>query len=147
MADMAAHRAERAGGELDRTPMTEDEIIALVGGMPGVVVVTANEANGAPEVSWGDTFFSYDPDRDVPDDRWSPFATIVTKDYAGFDTASQLDRAGVFRLNIAVGRDRFRDLLGYSPAAHAEQHADVEYGVLDQLLPHPSTPRSPGSRS
>ena len=43
-----------------------------------------------------------------------PFATIVTKDYTGFDTASDLNRPGVFRLNVGVGRDTFRALFGDS---------------------------------
>src|SRR5215207_1011985 len=80
--------------------VSEDDIIHLVGGMPGAVVVTTSEANGAPAVAWGDSFFFYDPD-DRAEDRRLPFATIVTKDYAGFDTASELSRPGVFRLNIA----------------------------------------------
>jgi hypothetical protein len=59
--------------------MTQDEIIAFVTGLPGVVVVTASEATGAPEVAWGDSFFICDPDGDSPTDRRMPFATIVTK--------------------------------------------------------------------
>jgi hypothetical protein len=43
----------------------------------------------------------------------------------------------VFRLNIAVGQDRFEELIGYSPAAHAEHVADFDYAALDRLLPHP----------
>ena len=117
--------------------MTADEIIKLAGSLPGVVAVTASEASGAPEAAWGDTFFFYDPDGDIPDNRRFPFATIVTTDYDGFDTASDLNRPGVFRLNIAVGRDRFTDLVGHSPAAHADYHADFDYTALDRLLPHP----------
>ena len=41
--------------------MTEAEIIEFTGGLPGVTVVTASEAGGAPEVAWGDSFFYYDP--------------------------------------------------------------------------------------
>src|SRR5207247_370437 len=106
-------------------PMTAEEIIGLVTRMPGVVAVTASEANGAPEVAWGDTFFFYDPE-DRPADRRFPFATIVTKDYDGFDTASELNRPGVFRVNVAVGRERFTELVGYPPAAHAEHHGDFD---------------------
>lgn len=84
----------------------------------------------------GDTFFFYDPD-DVPGNRRFPFATIVTQDYDGFDTASNLNRPDVFRLNIAVGRERFRDLIGHSPAAHTAHRADFDYTALDRLLPHP----------
>ena len=85
--------------------MTEDEIIQFAEGLPGVDVLTASEATGAPEIAWGDSFFYFDPDRDIPGDRRFPFATIVTKDYPGFDEASNVDREGVFRLNASVGRD------------------------------------------
>lgn len=66
-----------------------------------------------------------------------PFATIVTKDCEGFDTASNLNRPDVFRLNIALGRKRFEDLMGYPPAAHARHCADFDHSAADQLLPHP----------
>lgn len=117
--------------------MTEDEITRFVGDLPGVVTMTASKDNGAPEVSWGDSFFYYDPDDRIPADRRIPFATLVVHDYDGFDTASRLDRPGVFRLNIAVGRARFEELLGYPPAEHANRAADVDYSVLDRLIPHP----------
>ncbi len=35
----------------------------------GVDVVVASREAGSPEVAWGDTFFSYDPGRDLPPDR------------------------------------------------------------------------------
>jgi hypothetical protein len=108
--------------------MTQDEIIGFVTGLDDVVVVTASEANGAPEAAWGDSFFFYDPDGDTPADRRMPFATIVTQDYAGFDTASNLTRPGVFRLNIAVGRAAFDELTG---------RADPDPTALDTLIPHP----------
>jgi hypothetical protein len=60
------------------------------------------------------------PRGDAPGNRRFPFATIVIKVSAGFDTASNLNRPGVFPLNIAVGRDKFRELIGYSPAAHTD---------------------------
>jgi hypothetical protein len=116
--------------------MTSDEIIAFVTGLPGVVAVTADEAGGAPEVAWGDSFFYYDPDGTA--DRRMPFATIVTKDYDGFDTASDLDRPNVFRLNIGVGRTRFEELIGYPPAAHAGRSEALDYTVTDELIPHPA---------
>jgi hypothetical protein len=117
--------------------MTEGDVIEFVSSLRGVVVVTAGEDNGAPEVAWGDTFFFYEPDGEPHGVRRMPFATIVTKDYAGFDTASNLDRPGVFRLNIAVGRRAFERLVGYPPAAHADQHTRFDYTALDRLLPHP----------
>lgn len=113
--------------------MTQEDIIAFVTGLPGVVAVTADEASGAPEVAWGDTFFSYDPDGDTPAAGRMPFATIVTKDYDGFDTASNLNRPGVFRLNIAVGRTAFEERLGHPPTPSE----DADHTAIDTLIPHP----------
>jgi len=95
----------------------------------GVDVVVASKENGAPEIAWGDSFFIYDPDRNLEETRRFPFATIVTKDYGDFDNASRLDRPGVFRLNIGVSRETFTKLFG----------ADGEYDFthLDELMPHP----------
>ena len=116
--------------------MTEDQLIDFIAGLPGVVAVMASEANGAPEVSWGDSFFFYDPEG-VPAERRFPFATIVTKDYDGFDMASNLNRHGIYRLNLAVGRVRFEQLVGYPPAQHAAHDEDFDYSALDCVLPHP----------
>jgi Family of unknown function (DUF6194) len=120
-------------GTAETGAMTEEELSRFVGGLPGVVVVTAGEANGA---AWGDSFFFYDPDDD-PATRRHPFATLVVNDYDGFDTASALDRPGVFRLNVAVGRERFAEVVGWSPAEHAARSAGVDYAVLDAVVPHP----------
>ena len=109
------------------------EIIAFARTLPGVIAETADEASGAPEIAWGDTFIYYGPAHSR-----MPFATIVTKDYPGFDTESDLDRPGVFRLNIGVGRREFARLIGYPPAAHADQPAQPDYTGLDRLLPHPA---------
>jgi Family of unknown function (DUF6194) len=117
--------------------MNADEITTLVAAMPGVVVLTVDETDDAPEAWWGDTFFYYDPRGDQPEDRRLPFATVIHHDYEGFDTASDLNRAGVFRLSIAVGRDRFEELLGYPPAAYAANRDRFDYTALDRLLPHP----------
>src|SRR5215470_18919263 len=110
--------------------MTEVEIIRSLAGLPGVVTVVASRENRAPEVAWGDSFFFYDPDNADPDRRRLPFATIVTKDYAGFDAASELDRPGVFRLNLAVGRDRFTELFGFSSAEFAERRTGFDFTAV-----------------
>lgn len=116
--------------------MTEDEIVAFTGALPGAAVVTAGEGTGAPEAAWGDSFFFYDPDG-MPEARRLPFATVVVKDYEGFDTSSDLNRPGVFRLNVAVGRERFEAELGYAPAEHAGRAAGIDHAVLDEVIPHP----------
>jgi len=101
--------------------MTEDELITFIGGLDGVEVVVAGPDNGAPEAAWGDVFFS------VPGERM-PFATIVKRDYPG-DESSRLDREGVFRLNLGIGRDALRERF---PAGTEHDPA-----ALDRLFPHP----------
>jgi hypothetical protein len=120
--------------------VTEDELLALARGLAGVTVVTASESTGAPEVAWGDSFIFYDaPGTDLETaDRRFPFATVVVKDYPGFDEASQLAREGVFRVNINVGKARFTELVGYPPAQHDDRRADTDYAAFDTVLPHPA---------
>jgi uncharacterized protein DUF6194 len=96
----------------------------------GVDVNVASSENGAPEIAWGDSFFIYDPDRNLDDTHRFPFATIVTKDYGDFDNASKLDRRGVFRLNIGVSKETYAKLF---PAGGA----DYDFAALDRLMPHP----------
>ncbi|HXN91225.1 MAG TPA: DUF6194 family protein [Candidatus Sulfotelmatobacter sp.] len=95
----------------------------------GVDVVVASQKNGAPEIAWGDSFFIYDPDRNLPDKRRFPFAPIVTKDYGEFDNQSKLDRPGVFRLNIGVSKKTYASLF-----RDESQH---DFEALDRLMPHP----------
>jgi Family of unknown function (DUF6194) len=96
---------------------------------PGVDVQVASAENGAPEMAWGDTFFIHDPERNLEGSRRFPFATIVTKDYDDFDNLSNLNRDGVFRLNIGVSKETF-DRLFPGEAVH-------DFTELDQLMPHP----------
>lgn len=106
--------------------MDQDAIIQYVADMfGGVDIVRPNEGPGA-----GDTFFIYDPERNLDDKHRFPFATIVTKNYGEFDNLSQLDRPNVFRLNVGVSHDTFRSLFN-----HAE--GDYDFAALDTLMPHP----------
>jgi Family of unknown function (DUF6194) len=111
--------------------VTEKDLIDFVSSLPDVHVVTAGPDTGGPEIAWGDTFFSRDPEGKFP------FATIVTKDYPGFDTASDLDRPGVYRVNVGVGRRRYQELFGHGPEAHAEHRDDYDYTAADRVIPHP----------
>ncbi|HMB91609.1 MAG TPA: DUF6194 family protein [Rhodothermales bacterium] len=80
----------------------------------------------------GGTFFFCSKDRQIS------FATLVTKDE--YDSASDLDREGVYRLNIGVGRDTYTRLFG-PPPPHPSEWGVVEtghdYHQLDCLMPHP----------
>ncbi|MGH7760092.1 MAG: DUF6194 family protein [Candidatus Dormibacteraceae bacterium] len=57
-----------------------------------------------------------------------PFATIVTKDYGDFDNQSNLDRPGVFRLNIGLSKETYASLFG---------EGQYDFAALDRLIPHP----------
>lgn len=109
----------------------------MLSDLPGVVTVVASEADGAPEMAWGDSFFYYDPDDSIPPDKRWPFATIVIQNYPGFDEQSKLDRPDVFRLNLNVGRDRFEQLLGFPPSAFDDHRDEFDYAALDRVIPHP----------
>ena len=81
----------------------------------------------------GFTFFFYGPD------RMMPFATLGTEDDV-YDRASDLDRPGVFRLNIGVSRDTYTRMFGLHPAAPGESRmvdTGHDFTALDQLIPHP----------
>jgi hypothetical protein len=130
--------AATTGHIADHGIVTETEIIEYISGLPGVVSFTAREENSAPEAAWGDTFFFYDPEGDRAENQRLPFATIVTHDYAGWDAESQLDREGIFRVNIAVGRSGAEQLLGHSPAQHEAHHHEFDYAATDVLIPHPT---------
>jgi hypothetical protein len=67
-------------------------------------------------------FFSLDPEKHFPN-----FATIVTTDE--HDDASDLNRPGVFRLNIGVDRPTFERV--------AAADAEPDYTAFDRLLRHP----------
>ncbi len=66
----------------------------------------------------------------VGDDHRLPFTTIANADNE-YDRVSNLDREGVYRVNIGVSRETFDALIG--PAGAAE----VDYTALNVFLPHP----------
>src|SRR5262245_52682373 len=111
----------------------------IVDTFAGVDVVHP-EACGGPAIAWGDTFFIYDPERNLEAKYRFPFATIVTKDYADFDCASNLNRPGVFRLNIGVSKDTYRSWFGSqepSPGPSGVVNTGHDFSALDQIMPHP----------
>ena len=114
-----------------------DEIIDFVSGLEGVLAQRAQAGDGSPEIAWGDTFFYYAPDGAVPQ-ATQPFATIVTKNYPG-DESSQLDRPGVFRVNMAAGKDAFTAHVGRAPRDTDPQAGYEAPGpeTLDVVIAHP----------
>jgi hypothetical protein len=107
-----------------------EDLTALVTDLPDVGYLLADERSGAPEAAWGSRFFF------AGDDRMMPFATIVDRDQPG-DDASRLDRPGVFRLNLPLGRPEFTRRFGFAPRDLAANLAGLELTTPDAWLPHP----------
>jgi hypothetical protein len=86
----------------------------------------------------GDTFFMYDPDRDLPAERQFPFATIVTGDH--YDSVSELDRPGAYRLNIGLTKATYTASFGTAPTQHGTDgvlDTGFDYAAVDTVMPHP----------
>jgi hypothetical protein len=64
------------------------------------------------------------------DDHRLPFVTIANSDQ-DFDNVSNLNRAGVFRVNIGVSKETFKNVIA------ASSSEPVDYSVLNVFLPHP----------
>jgi len=95
---------------------------AIVDRFDGVDIVEAD----------GNAFIFYNPPGETPPDHRFPFATIVANDLC--DQFSDLDRAGVFRLNVGVSRRTCEGLFG----ARAEvAEAAYDFAALDTIMPHP----------
>lgn len=71
----------------------------------------------------GATFFFYGPE------RMFPFATLVTRDDA-YDNLSNLQRLGIYRLNLGITRETFGQLFG-------QDVGEFDYQALGTLFPHP----------
>jgi hypothetical protein len=65
-----------------------------------------------------------------------PFATIVTHDDA-YDSASGLDRHGVFRLNMPTDKASFSTLFPTITSRRQLEAASFDYQAIDTLFPHP----------
>ncbi len=66
----------------------------------------------------------------VGDDHRLPFVTIANTD-SDYDNVSNLDREGVFRVNIGLSKDSFTNLVGEADPE------SVDYTELNVFLPHP----------
>lgn len=107
--------------------MSMHDLLETIRTFEGVLEVAPSAGGPYPEISWGDHYFYYAPDGVIPH-RVQPYATVVTKDYPD-DTASQLQGPDRWRVNIHIGRDRARRLLGDGD--------DWDFAATDTLLPHP----------
>lgn len=76
--------------------------------------------------AYGYTFFFYASERKMP------FATLAIADNE-YDRISNLDRPGVFRLNIGVRKSTFQALFGASKV----DVSAYDFTALNVILPHP----------
>lgn len=87
--------------------------------------------------SWGERGIFYNPGKVLK--RGVYVLTIKEKD-GGNDKGSNLDRKGIYRVNIGVRKSTFKELFGSVPTRPAAGHTvnmDYNFTVLDKLLPHP----------
>ncbi|MFD3915151.1 DUF6194 family protein [Streptomyces sp. NPDC058603] len=109
-----------------------EQIIAAVRSFDGALVFSPEPGGDFPELVWGDAFFYYAPDGQMPRNV-QPYGTIVTKNYPD-DTASDLDRPGRRRVNVHVDRTTFRELTGEEPRGLSRPR---DYAAADSVVPHP----------
>lgn len=88
--------------------------------------ITETFAGVETSTAYDYTFFFYGSDRKLP------FATLATVDHE-YDRISQLDRPGVFRLNIGVSRPTFESLFGTAKP----DVSSYDFTALDTIMPHP----------
>jgi hypothetical protein len=94
--------------------MNQSEVEAFVASMENV----------QREENFGYTFFF------VGDDHMVPFVSIADSDNE-YDSVSNLDREGVFRINIGISRETFQSLFANS------SDENLDFAALDVFLPHP----------
>lgn len=76
--------------------------------------------------NFGYTFFFYRSERKLP------FATLISSDQ-DYDRISNLDRPGVFRLNIGISKQTFQSLFGTAKV----DVSSYDFTALDVIMPHP----------
>ncbi|MFC8125748.1 DUF6194 family protein [Streptomyces sp. NPDC057302] len=109
-----------------------EQIIATVRGLDGALVLIPEPGGVFPELAWGDAFFYYAPDGQIPK-TVQPYGTIVTKNYPD-DDACDLDPPGRWRVNIHVDRATFQKLTGEEPRSISRPR---DYAAADSVMPHP----------
>jgi len=87
--------------------------------------------------AWGETSFFYNPNNRLP--RGVYFATLKSKDGEN-DSASALNRDGIFRLNIGTSKTLFVERFGPPPRRPEKGKTiggDWDFTTIDHLTPHP----------
>lgn len=108
--------------------MTADKIITYcLDRLEGIAIIN----------SWGERGVFYNPENRLK--RGVYILTLKEKDGEN-DSASQLNRKGIYRVNIGVRKSTFEKMFGTVPARPPKGGtADMgyDYTVTDRILPHP----------
>lgn len=108
--------------------MKPEHIVALIiSRLPGVI----------PKASWGETSLFYNPGSVRPNGVY--FCTIKEHD-GDNDTASNINREGVFRLALALSGKTYARLFGGKPKRPGKgDHVslDCDFTEINKLMPHP----------
>ena len=91
-----------------------------------VEYITTTFPDVETSTDFGYIFFFYRSERQLP------FATFIAADNE-YDRISNLDRPGVFRLNIGISRETFQSLFGTAKV----DVSNYDYTALDVIMPHP----------
>ena len=108
--------------------MTPDQVVAAL---------TSRFAGLVPKSSWGETSLFVNPGGLLPNGVY--FCTLKDHDGAN-DTASQLDRPGVFRVALGLPPARYEDRFGRRPGRPPKGGVVAtghDFTALDVLTPHP----------
>ena len=87
--------------------------------------------------AWGEKSFFYNPDREFS--RGTYFCTLKEKDGEN-DSASKLNRDGIYRLNFGIEKSTFLELFHTIPNRPSKGmciEGDYDFSKLDSLSPHP----------
>ena len=90
-----------------------------------------------PKLSWGETSLFYNPRKVLPNGVY--FCTIKEKDGEN-DKASNLNRAGVFRMSIGLKPAAYTRLFGVKPNRPGKAGLIAtghDFTAINQLMPHP----------
>lgn len=108
--------------------MTPDEILEYcLNKLEGTVLIS----------SWGERGIFYNPDNKLK--RGVYILTVKEKDGEN-DSSSKLNRENVYRVNLGVYKDTFRERFDFIPKRPGKGgivDMDYDFSATDQILPHP----------
>lgn len=103
-----------------------------------IIEKIVNDFEGVvPKASWGETSLFFNPGGLLPNGVY--FCTLKEKNGEN-DKASDLDRAGVFRLSFGISKETFEKRFGSRPKRPPKGGAIStahDFTLLNELMPHP----------